>query len=328
MSERIPEETSLRHKDASGCDALQGFGNRIGLGCAVLGQPHEFKSDAEAAAVMEAAYEAGIRIFDAAPLYGGGLAEERLGRLVRQVPRDSITLCTKAGVDRPYGQGPVPPSGTRRREADIWDYSQEALSRSVQRSLDRLNTDRLDIVHLHDADNRVEEAISGYSHLNAMKMAGTIGAVGAGSNHVETLQGIIDAVPLDAILMAGRLTPLDHSGAALVKTCAERSARVVLGGIYNSGILATWPATGTFFNGPAREEVRDRTARLAKVCEAYAVPLRAAALHYPLHNAAVSTVLIGPASLSELKQTLDDLACAIPDKLWTDLADADGRENN
>lgn len=328
MSETTPEEISFKRKCGTGCDPLQGFGHRIGLGCAVLGQPREIKSDSEAIAVMEAAYEAGIRTFDTAPLYGGGLAEERLGRLVRQVPRDSVTLCTKAGVDRPYGQGPVPPSGTRRREADIWDYSSEALTRSVQRSLNRLNTNRLDIVHLHDADARVEEAISGYSHLNEMKLQGIIGGVGAGSNNVETLEGIIDAVSLDAILMAGRLTPLDNSGAALVKTCAERSARVILGGVYNSGILATWPANGTFFNGPARKDVRDRTARLARICDIHAVPLRAAALHYPLRKTAVSTVLIGPSNCSELAQTLEDLACEIPEQFWTDLADTDGLDNN
>jgi len=123
---------------------------RLGLGCASLGTPPPLLDDDDAEAVIHAAIERGIRFFDVAPLYGGGLAEERLGRALAALPRDEYTLCTKVGVTRPYGQSAMPHGATRRRQFDRWDYSAAATRVSIQSSLGRLATDRLDVVHLHE----------------------------------------------------------------------------------------------------------------------------------------------------------------------------------
>ncbi len=138
---------------------------RLGLGCAVLGTPPPALSDAAAEAVIAAAVARGIRFFDVAPLYGGGLAEERLGRALAGLPRDEYVLCTKTGVTRPHAQTAMPPGATRRRQYDVWDYSAEATRRSIATSLARLRTDRLDLVHLHDAEEHLSDALVAHGAL-------------------------------------------------------------------------------------------------------------------------------------------------------------------
>ena len=294
---------------------------RLGLGCASLGTPSPALSDRDAEAVIAAAIERGIRFFDAAPLYGGGVAEERLGRALRALPRDDYVLCTKTGVTRPYGQPPMPPGATRRRELDRWDYSERATRASIGASLERLGVARLDVVHLHDVEDHLDRCLEAYATLAALRDEGLVGAIGIGSNHVEPVRALLARADFGAFLLAGRYTLLDASGAGLIGDAHARGIGVVAGGIYNSGVLAAWPQPApTFGYRPADDAVLARTARIAAICDAHRVPIGTVALQFVAANPAIDTVLIGPRSVRELHANLDALQRPVPDALWSTLA--------
>ena len=298
---------------------------RIGLGCATLGTPPPGLTDVDAERVIATAIERGIRFFDVAPLYGGGLAEARLGRALKAsgLRRDDYVLCTKTGVTRPFGQGPIPPGGTRRREADVWDFSRQATRDSVRTSLERLGVDRLDIVHLHDAENHLDSCLEAWNALDGLRYAGKVDGIGIGSNLPAPVDTLLDRAQFDAFLLAGRYTLLDQSGAALLARAEGLGVRVVAGGVFNSGVLAAWPpaskATATFDYAPADAKVLARAECIAGVCAKFGVPLGAAALQFVLRNPAVSTMLIGPRSVAELELNLAAIARPVPDALWSEL---------
>jgi len=293
---------------------------RVGLGCAALGTPSPELSDADAEAVIARAIDRGIRFFDVAPLYGGGVAEERLGRALRGLARDDYVLCTKTGVTRPYGEPPMPPGATRRRQFDRWDYSANATRASIDASSERLRVERLDVVHLHDVEDHVDRCLDAYATLNALRADGVVGAIGIGSNHVQPVRHLLERADFDTFLLAGRYTLLDQSGASLIADAHARGLRVVAGGVYNSGVLSAWPQhAATFGYEPAGDDVLARTARIAAICDAHRVPIGAAALQFVLANPAIATVLIGPRSVPELDANLDALRLTIPDALWSAL---------
>jgi D-threo-aldose 1-dehydrogenase len=294
---------------------------RVGLGCASLGSPS--LSDREAETVIERAVHCGIRFFDVAPLYGGGLAEARLGRVLRQLPRDEFILCTKTGVTRPFGQPPIPPGGTRRREADVWDYSPRATRASVARSLERLQIDRLDVVHLHDVEEHLEQCLQAYHALIELRAQGLLSAIGIGSNFVAPVRELIDRETFDAFLLAGCYTLLEQNGAGLLDQARARGIRAVVGGVFNSGILAAWPQDRpTFGYRAADASMMRRTGQIAAVCERHGVPIAAAALQFVQAHPSVATMLLGPASVDELDANLAALRHPIPDALWQELAAA------
>ena len=296
---------------------------RLGLGCASLGTPSPTLSDDEAEAVIATAIERGIRFFDVAPLYGGGVAEERLGRALSRLSRDDYVLCTKTGVTRPYGETPMPPGAARRRQFDRWDYSAPATRASVQASLERLRVDRLDVVHLHDVEDHVDSCLEACDALHALCNDGVVGAIGIGSNLVQPVQRLLERADFRTFLLAGCYTLLDQSGAALIEHAHERGIAVVAGGVFNSGVLAAWPQRApTFAYMPAREDVLARTARIAAVCAGHRVPIAAAALQFVLANPAITTVLIGPRSVGELRANLDAVRFPIPDAFWSALEGA------
>ncbi len=292
---------------------------RIGLGCASLGQPS--LDDRAAQAVIAAAIERGIRFFDVAPLYGGGLAEERLGRALRGLPRDEYVLCTKTGVTRPYAQPARPPGASRNRALDRWDYSTAATRASIERSFERLGTDRLDFVHLHDAEEHLDECLVARDELERLRERGVVGGIGIGSNLVAPVARLIACARFDAFLLAGCYTLLDQSGAALFASAHARGIRVIVGGVYNSGVLATWPQPEpTFGYEPASSAVLARTARIAAICRDHGVALGTAALQFVLANPAIDTVLLGPRTVAELDANLASAHATIPADLWRDLA--------
>jgi len=296
---------------------------RLGLGCASLGTPAPTLSDRDAEAVMVAAWERGIRFFDVAPLYGGGVAEERLGRALAGRPRDDYLLCTKTGVTRPYASLPMPPGATRRRQFDRWDYSAAATRASVETSLRRLGTDRLDIVHLHDTEDHPDACLEAYAELARLRDARVVVAIGIGSNVPAAVRALIDRAVFTTFLLAGAYTLLDRSGADLLDEAHARGIRAVVGGVFNSGVLARWPQPApTFAYQPAEREVIERTGRIAAICAAHGVPLAAAALQFAASHPAVDTVLIGPRTIEELDQNLAAYAHPVPDSLWTALATA------
>jgi len=304
-------------------DTLHAAWPRIGLGCATLGTPPPGLSDRDAEAVIATAIDRGIRFFDVAPLYGGGLAESRLGRMLRGLPRDDYVLCTKTGVTRPFGEGAIPPGGTQRRENDVWDYSAAATRASVQRSLERLGVERLDVVHLHDAENHLDACLEAHAALAALRREGCVGAIGIGSNQAPPVATLLDRARFETFLLAGCYTLLTQSGAALLDRAHALGIRVVAGGVFNSGVLAAWPPPSPSFDYlPAPADVLERTWRIADICARHGVPLGAAALQFVLAHPAIATVLIGPRSIAELDQNLAALSCDIPAALWVELADA------
>src|SRR5690242_1476928 len=237
---------------------------RVGLGCAALGTPSPALSDADAEAVIARAIERGIRFFDVAPLYGGGVAEERLGRALRGLARDDYVVCTKTGVTRPYGEPPMPPGATRRRQFDRWDYSADATRASIDASRERLRVERLDVVHLHDVEDHVDRCLDAYTVLTALRADGVVGAIGIGSNHVQPVRALLQRADFDTFLLAGCYTLLDQSGAALIADAHARGLPLVAGGLFNSGVLAPWPPRAAAFGyEPAGGDVLPGPARLA-----------------------------------------------------------------
>jgi D-threo-aldose 1-dehydrogenase len=297
---------------------------RLGLGCATLGTPPPDLTDADADAVIVTAIDRGIRFFDVAPLYGGGLAEARLGRALAGLPRDDYVLCTKTGVTRPYGQPALGPGATRRRQYDRWDYSARATRASVETSLERLRTDRLDVVHLHDAENHLDRCLDAHAELTRLRDEGIVGGIGIGSNLVAPVEELIGRARFDAFLLAGCYTLLDASGRTLIETAHRRGIAVVAGGVYNSGVLAAWPQPApTFGYQPADAAILERTARIVAICQRHDVPLAAVALQFVLAQPAIRTVLLGPRTVGELDANLRAADWPIPEALWNDLAAAD-----
>jgi D-threo-aldose 1-dehydrogenase len=277
---------------------------RLGLGCAALGTPAPGLDDKTAVSVIAAAIEQGIRFFDVAPLYGGGLAEARLGRGLARVPRGDYVLCTKTGVTRAYGETAMPRGAARRREFDRWDYGAQATRASIQASLARLRVEQLDVVHLHDVEDHLDDCLEAHDELQRLRSEGVVGAIGIGSNLTQPVLHLLARAEFSAILLAGRYTLLDQSGSALLDIARARGIAVVAGGVFNSGALAVWPQ-------PAP--------RIAAVCGRHGVPLAAAALQFVLAHPAVTTVLIGPRSVAELEANLAAVREPIPDALWSDL---------
>jgi D-threo-aldose 1-dehydrogenase len=301
---------------------------RLGLGSAPLGGLFNPVSDQDAERTVERAYELGLRFFDTAPLYGMGLAEQRMGRALRQFPRDSYVLATKAG--RLIRQGGPPEPGQSYHGAPagmepVFDFSAEGVRTSVRESLERLGLDRVDVVHLHDPDDHYEPALTeGYPALAELRRAGSIRAVGAGMNQAAMEARFLRAAAFDCFLLAGRYTLLDQSGLTeLLPLAAERRASIIAGGVFNSGLLAAPVAGSTYDYRPAPPELVDRAQRLAAVCRNHGVPLAAAAIQFPLGHAAVAAVVIGARSPGELEEDVALFETPIPAQLWEELR-ADG----
>lgn len=293
---------------------------RIGLGCAALGVMGTPISDAAAREVIGTAWERGIRLFDTAPLYGGGVSEQRLGAALQGLPRDAYVLTTKTGVTRPYGQAAIAPGETRRRGADVWDYSRAGTRASVAASLQRLRTDRLDIVHLHDIEGRESECMSAHAALLELCAEGTVGGIGIGANDADAPLRLIGQARFDAVLMAGRYTLLDQSALTLFERAGATGIRIVAGGLFNSGILASGATRGaTFAYDPAPPAIVERVRQIEVACLRHGVPLRAAALQFVAAHPAVSTLLLGPRSVAELEDSLAMLAHPVPAALWAEL---------
>ena len=311
-------------------------GARLGLGGAPLGNLFAPVAESDARRVLEAAWAGGCRSFDSAPHYGSGLSEQRFGALLRSRPRDSFALSTKVG--RLLTPDPAPP---RERYgyvdglpfAQHWDFSAAGVRRSVEDSLARLGLTRLDTVYVHDCDatthgadaTRVQRQVIDETlpALRALQREGLLRAVGLGVNDVAIVIDVLREAELDAVLLAGRYSLLDHGALpALLPLCAQRGVRIALGGVFNSGLLATGTRSGAaprFNYIPAAPAWIDRTARIEAVCAAHGVPLRAAALQFPLAHPAIKIVLVGARDESEWHDALAMLQHPIPGAFWRDL---------
>ena len=292
----------------------------IAFGCASIGNLYREVAEEDAQQVLQAAWDAGIRYFDTAPHYGRGLSEQRLGRFL--TGRTGVVLSTKVGRVLTPAAAPIPEADSYVRPAqnDVhYDYSGDGIEESLEQSLDRLGVARVDIVYVHDLgtythgaenDRHLQAFLgSGYERLVRLKEAGRIGAFGLGVNETEICLRVMDHGPLDVILLAGRLTLLDRSAEdALVPRCRVAGTSLVLGGIFNSGILATGPMAGaTYDYGPAPQQVLDRVAALQDQAAVQGMPLATAALHFARDHPAAAAVLLGTANPMTLRRNLEAL---------------------
>jgi len=309
---------------------------RLGFGGAPIGGLYSAVTDADAIATVRRAWELGIRYFDTAPLYGYGASERRIGASLAGLPREDFTISTKVGrlirpsdaladdadIDRQefdgrenafyVGTGPVRP---------VFDYSYEGVLRSVEESLERLDLERVDIALIHDPDDHWEAAIGGaYPALERLRADGVVRAIGAGMNQSAMLARFAREGDFDVFLLAGRYTLLDQSALAdVLPICEEKEISVVVGGVMNSGILAD-PRPGSRFDyAPADTDVVERAGRLAAICARHGVPLRAAAVQFPLAHPAVVSVVAGVRRIEHLEEYPALMSELIPADLWEEL---------
>jgi D-threo-aldose 1-dehydrogenase len=302
----------------------------LSFGAAALGNLFAPVGDEEAAAVVDAAWSAGIRYFDTAPHYGLGLSERRLGAALAQRPRGEFTVSTKVGrllepLPEPAGddlaQGFAVPATHRR----VWDFSADGVLRSIEASLERLGLDAVDIVYLHDPDDHLDQALrEAYPALERLRSEGVVGAIGAGMNQAEALTRFVRETDIDAVLLAGRYTLLDQSAlTALLPAAARRGVSVVVGGVFNSGLLADPRPDATYDYTRAPTALVERALALKGATERHGVPLRAAALRFPFGHPAVASVLTGARSPEEVRDTVEQLRHPILDQVWADLRTED-----
>jgi len=307
---------------------------RLGFGTAPLGNFQRALGEAEAEAVVGAAWDAGMRFFDTAPLYGHGLSELRLGRVLKDKPRGDYLISTKVGrylVPCEKGQEDagifldVPPY---RR---VYDYSYDGVMRSFEDSLKRLQLDRVDILFVHDVDARnhggwaacearLVELMDqgGWRALSDLRASGAVAAIGAGVNEWEPCAWLLERADPDLFLLAGRYTLLEQEPLdGFLPDCLARGVGIVLGGPYNSGILARGPQEGASFDyAAAPPAVIERVKRIDAVCRRFDTPMIAAALQFAGAHPAVVSVIPGAQSLAEMESNLAAARVAIPLELW------------
>jgi D-threo-aldose 1-dehydrogenase len=278
--------------------------------------------------VVNAAWEAGVRYFDTAPQYGSGRSESRYGGVLPDLPRGSFTLSSKVGrLLTPIDAGDT--SLTEDGIPDLeshFDMSRDGILRSVESSLDRLNLDHLDIIYLHDPDRYEGDGMSVAldSALPAMielREQGVVGAIGCGMNMWEWPATFVGRSDLDVVLLAGRFTLLDHDAyAEFLPLCVKRGVSVVVGGPYNSGILARNLDGPVSFNyQPAARDLIDRARSLKRICEDHSVDLKAAALQYVLAHPAVISAVPGARSVDEIADNVAMVSVAIPEAVWDEM---------
>jgi D-threo-aldose 1-dehydrogenase len=302
---------------------------RIGLGGAPLGNLLGEVSDTEAVETVNAAWDEGWRYFDTAPHYGLGLAEERLRAGLQGKPRDSYVLSSKVGrIIYSSDTAAVDDEGfavdtTRRRR---WDFSRDGVLRSIEDSLRRIGTDRLDVVFVHDPDDHYEEAVAtAFPALIELREQGVIGAIGSGMNQTAMLTRFVQEIDLDVIMLAGRYTLIDPDGLDdVLPACLQNDVQVVAVGIFNSGLMSQpRPAAGATFNyEPAAQALVDKANKLADVCEAHGTTLPAAALAFPLTHPAVAGIAVGCRTPEEVRTNAALARTKVPTALWSDLKSA------
>ncbi|MGW8741746.1 aldo/keto reductase [Streptomyces sp. NPDC055794] len=297
----------------------------LGLGAAAIGGLYEDVGEDEAAATVEAAWDVGIRYFDTAPHYGLGLSERRLGAALRTRPREEFVLSTKVGrvLESHDGGGDDRANGfavpaTHRRR---WDFSADGVRRSLEDSLTRLGLDRVDLVLLHDPDDHGEQAFrEAYPVLEELRSQGVVRAIGAGMNQSRMLTRFLTDTDVDAVLCAGRYTLLEQGALETLLPAASAAGKsVIVGGVFNSGLLAD-PAPGaTYDYAAAPAHLLERAVGMRAVVEAHGLPLRAAALRFPFGHPAVASVLVGARSAAQVVDAVAQVRGPAPRAVWDDL---------
>ncbi len=309
----------------------------LGFGAAPLGNLFRAVTEDEAQATLQRAWDAGVRYFDTAPLYGLGLSESRINHFLRGKQRSDYVISTKVGrlfrattPDKRDGFGKWFDVPSRN---EIYDYSYDGVMRSLELSLERLGIDYVDILYAHDLDiftHKSQEVLEGYfsafmsggyKALLTLRDQGVIKAFGAGINEWEPCRQMLDQGDFDIFLLAGRYTLLEQASlAGFMNPALARGVGVVIGGPYNSGVLATGPRPGAYYNYDlAPQWVLDRAGALQAVCAAHGVRLVDAAFQFPLRHKAVVSVIPGGQTTVEMSSNLAAATASIPDALWDDL---------
>lgn len=310
--------------------------SQMGFGAAPLGNLYAAISDAAAYETVQAALAAGIRYFDTAPFYGHGLSEHRLGAALRHVPRGNFVVSTKVGrllvpgdshdvVDEQFHK-PLPFDA-------LYDYSYDGVMRSFEDSLQRLGMSRIDILLIHDvdvwthgsqqaADARMAEVMQGgYKAMVKLRDEGVVGTIGCGLNEWQACQRFAEQGDFDCFLLASRYTLLEQTALeTFLPLCQERNISIIIGGPFNTGILATGAVEGAFYDyGIAPPDILARVGAIEAVCARHGVALPSAALQFPLHHPAVAAVIPGARSVDEVTRNGATLGAGIPSALWAEL---------
>ncbi|CAN5186299.1 aldo/keto reductase [soil metagenome] len=305
----------------------------LGFGAAPIGDLYAVLDDQRAIEAVTAAWDLGINLFDVAPLYGHGLAEHRCGTALRRCPRDGYLLSTKVGrwFDPMGGRGTGSGYAGGLPHRAVIDYSYDGTMRSVEQSLLRLGVDRIDILLIHDVDvwthgtaieARFSEAMEGsYRALDRLRSGGAVRAIGVGVNEVAMCERFAAAGDFDVMLLAGRYSLLENAATEkFLQLARQRGIGVLLGGVFNSGILATGASEGARYNySLASSDVLDRVSAIEKVCAAHGARLPDVALQFALAHPAVSSVVLGAVSALEVSQNVSSLNRFVPQALWGDL---------
>lgn len=310
---------------------------RMGFGGAPLGNLYRRVEEADAQATLQAAFDGGMRYFDTAPQYGLGLSEQRFGQAIKRFGRDAITLSTKVGrLLEDCGPDEVTPTAfvDTPQKRIVYDYTYDGVMRSHEASLARLGVERVDILLVHDvdvfthgtqeaSDAKVRELFDGggYRALCELKEAGQVRAIGAGVNEWQVCERLLGLGDFDAFLLAGRYTLLEQEALdSFLPLCVKRDVGIILGGPYNSGILATGAIEGARYNyEPAPADILERVRRIEAVCAAHGVRLIEAALQFVMGHPAVRTVIPGAMTPEEVQANIALFSRNVPAGLWSDL---------
>jgi D-threo-aldose 1-dehydrogenase len=301
--------------------------SRFGLGCAPIGGLFAAVDDITAERTLDAAWSGGVRYFDTAPHYGTGLSEVRLGQFLSGRPRDQFAISTKVGRLL-VAQGSGKEAGSSGTEfvgglpaREIFDFGPDGIEASLESSLGRLQLDRVDIVFIHDPDDHMEEAIGGaYPTLARLRDEGVVGAIGVGMNRADLLERFVRETDIDVALIAGRHTLLDDRATrSLLPVALERQVAILVGGVFNSGILANPGDGATFDYRVADTALVTRVRQLAEIAARYQVALPAVALQWPFRDPAVTGIVVGARSQREVHSDLAWAGVAVPDALWEEL---------
>jgi D-threo-aldose 1-dehydrogenase len=309
----------------------------LGFGTAPLGNLYKAIDNAQALQTLQEAWALGVRYYDTAPLYGLGVGETRLGSFLRELPRDQFIISTKVGrllercaPEAREGIGKFFDVPSRRV---VYDYSYDGVMRSFDASFERLGLDRVDVLLCHDIDifthgsaeasaRRTREFLDGgVRALSDLRSQGVVSAIGIGVNEWQVSETVARNSDVDLFLLAGRYTLLEQDSLeSFMPLCQRKGMGVIVGGPFNSGILATGPKPGAYYNYEAAPtHIMERVAAIEKICKAHGVALRDAALQFPLLHPAVACIIPGGISAAEVRENAAGLSRAIPAGLWRQL---------
>ena len=321
-----------RHSELVKIPRIDRYISKLALGTAPLGGLFTAVSDEQGQATVLAALDSGINFIDTAPLYGHGNAERMIGSALNKTNKEYV-ISTKVGrVLKKFAPEEIAGKvdglaafiGVDPTIFPVFDFSRDGIIRSIQESLERLNISSIDIALIHDADDRIDEAIkNSYPVLDELRSQGVIKGIGVGMNICSYATKAVKEMDLDVILIAGRYSLLDQSAQeVLFKECLKKQTGVMVGGVYNSGVLANPTLESTYNYVPVTPEILSKVKQIQALLLDFNISLTAAAIQFPLRHPAVTCVLTGSRSVTELNANIKDFDQTIPDAAWKALEDA------